>query len=603
MSEIFDEAENSSAQSIPYFHSVLSVLASLKIIKRRRHMKQCRIFWVAFIVCVISSWSLFAHATHDNIQSNQQFRQDVMHFVRDVAAHTKNLKKEQRALNKRWLYESDDMGTYLIHWAVNVSIYAKGHRIGEASACEPKLAQTLAKATLKALKTLPSSLSWKEIQFKITFYYPPNDHQYIMVNAGDKAFELIGNVVPVRKMDTSFVYQRIQSEKAYLLRMMNPQAHAFFKRYNAGSGKREKKLRTIYTASSLYTLLKVQQVMPDPAIVAQIEPIAAFLLMMQEQQGKNAGAFHYDYDPKTQIKDKHFGSGRFIVGTTSKTIFTLLMLYDYTKNSRYLDSAKKAGNWLLTKIDTQGHVNPVSIHYKNKMVIKTKQSFLYSGQVLSALSRLYAVTKESSYYDAATHIANRMVAYIQKQGAFVGDDYRRPNSVSTSWVVMSLLDYAKINPAPLYRQMITRSAGALVNHQINTDQDVYNDGRLMDIMTSSGNGWVNEVMTTLYPFCLAKKMPGCEAYRDYSIASSRWLVQNVYVPANSFNLQDPKMAEGGVIRNFAENSVRTDAVCHGLNSLIGLLAIVGPRDQVLRVIPDTPIDEMMTLLQIGSLPA
>lgn len=567
-------------------------------------MKQYRIFWVAFIFCVLGSWSILSYAAHynDNIQPNQQFRQDVMHFVRDVAAHTNNLKKEQVALDKRWLYESDDMGTYLIHWAVNVSVYSKGHRVGKGRACEPKLSQTLTNATLKALKTVPSSLSSKDIQFKITFYYPPNDHQYIMVNAGDEAFELVGNVVPVRKLDTSLIYQRIQSEKGYLLRMMNPQVHAFFKRYDANTGKREKKLRTIYTASSLYTLLKVQQVKPDPVIAAQIIPIGDFLLMMQEQQGKNAGAFHYDYNPETQVKDEHFGSGRFVVGTASKTIFTLLMLYDYTKDPRYLDSAKKAGNWLLTKIDTQGHVNPVSMHVKNKIVIKTKQSFLYSGQVLSALSRLYAVTKEPSYYEAATHIANRMVTYIQKQGAFVGDDYRRPNSVSTSWVVMSLLDYAKINADSVYRQMITRSAGALVNHQINIGQDVYNDGRLMDIMTSSGNGWVNEVMTTLYPFCQSEKMPGCETYRDYSIASSRWLVQNVYVPANSFNLLDPKMAEGGVIRNFAEDSVRTDAVCHGLNSLIGLLAMVGPREQVLRVIPDTPIDEMMTLLQIGSLP-
>lgn len=530
-----------------------------------------------------------------SIQQNDAFRRDVADFVRETVVNN----AQNQNIDSHW-YNGGSSTFYLIRWAVKVNIYFGGELVGQGKSSLPSLSETLRTASLSAKKTSKlNSEQLKKAQFKITFYYPPDFRQYRLINNGNMTNELVGNIIPVRQLDTALLKERIQLEKSYLLRMMDSEQHAFFKKYNAELDLPDTKLRTIYTASSLYTLLKVLSLGSDGNIENQIKPIADFILMMQEKNGENAGAFHYSYNKTSQKKDEKFGSGRFVVGTASKTIFTLLMLYDRTKDEQYLNAAKQAGNWLMTKVDNKGTVISVTAQFHGKTLKKTKQSFLYSGQILSALSRLYAVTRDKSYYNTASKIAKKILDYVEHKSAFLGDEYRSPNSVTTSWVVMSLLDYAKINPAPIYRKTITRCARELLNKQIHAPWDVFNDGRLMDIITSSGNGWVNEVMTELYPFCKANKMQACSQYRHFIIDSSRWLVQNVYTHANSFNIKNPAMAEGGVIRNFAEKSIRTDAVCHGLNSLVGLLKITGMENQSLAFLPEMPFDEVLGLLEMG----
>jgi hypothetical protein len=533
------------------------------------------------------------------LQQNDAFRWDVIKYVQQEAEHDTAFnarnKNSAKTLDARWV---NGGSPDLIKWAASVSIYKNGEEIGSGKASNHFLSKTLSKATQIACKNAHlQSSELKSIRIKVTFYYPPDGRQYSMIsdkNNPDWAQELIGNIIPVRQMDTALLKEVIQLEKSYLLRMMDPESHAFFKHYDAKNDKNDSKIRTISTASSLFTLLKVNNISSDSAIEQQIKPIAKFLLMMQEHTGKNAGAFHYSYSKKTNKKDQHF-----VVGTASKTIFTLLMLYEATHDEKYINAAKKAGNWLVTKVDTQGYVSPAVKIVNGQEVQIKRQSFLYSGQVLSALSRLYAVTHDQHYYNAATHIANRMVDTVEKKGAFVGDSFRTPNSVTTSRIVMALVDYAKINPEIKYRDTITQSAQALVHHQIDASWDAFNEGRLMDIITTSGNGWVNEVMTALYPFCKNHKMSGCASYKHFIIHSSRWLIQNVYTDQNMFAIKNPLNAKGGVMRNFAEKTVRTNAVCHGLNSLVGLQSIVGKENQSLQFLPERPIDEVIGLLEMG----
>ncbi len=540
--------------------------------------------------------SAYAAEVPKSIQQNNAFRQEVMQFVHQVADHYVDHQNAQKnkAMDNRWF----NGGHPVINWAMEVSVYEHGSLVGRAQTDATSLSEGLIKTSTEAFKQAHlDKNALKDARFKVSFYYPPDSRQYSFVDDGKGAAELIGNVVPVRIMDTDLLKERILAEKAYLLRMMDPDLHALIKRYDAKADVRQKNVRTIYTSSTLFTLLKINSAFPDPVIEKQVEPMANFILSMQEHTGKNAGAFHYSYNKKTHQKDN-----RFVVGTASKTIFTLLLLNERTHDPKYLNAAKEAGNWLMTKVDNEGHVNPVLTYSKNKWNQITKQSFLYSGQVLSALSRLYHATNDKAYYDKATLIANRFVEHVKKNGPFVGDDFRTPNSVSTSWMVMSLLDYAKVNDNPVYRETITHCAAELLARQANDANDAFNYGRVVDLISASGNGWVNEVMTVLYPFCQQTNMPGCEGYRQFIIHSSRWLMQNVYTPANSFAIKNPAVANGGAIPNFLGVTVRTDAVCHGGNSLVGLYEIEGTKDQTYMTVPEMSLDEVLGLLGIGRLP-
>ena len=143
-----------------------------------------------------------------------------------------------------------------------------------------------------------------------------------LVSYRGKALEIVGDVTAVRVLSRSLVRKAIIEQKEYLLRQMNPQHHAFYKLYDAKKDHSETTLRTTYTASALWTLLQMHEFKPDKRIASRIRPIADYLLSMQVQEGKGKGAFHYSFDTVTHEKDR-----RFVVGTTAKTVFTLLELY------------------------------------------------------------------------------------------------------------------------------------------------------------------------------------------------------------------------------------------------------------------------------------
>jgi hypothetical protein len=327
-------------------------------------------------------------------------------------------------------------------------------------------------------------------------------------------------------------------------------------------------VRTIYTASSLYTLLKLSDKDPDPRIAQETPFIKDFLLSMQSADEKTAGAFHYSYDIVTKEKD-----GRFKVGTTSKTIYTLLELYRRTNDATYLTAAQKAGEWLLTMQKPDGWVRPHVHEKRGELIYDERKSFLYTGQVLSAVSRLYSVTKDERYYAAAEKIAALFISESIEQDFAVSDDYRKQCVISASWVVMSLLDYYKISQDTNAWDTLTTTCAHLLAKQHDDPADLLNYGRFEGSLATSGNGWINEVLSELYLYSKAegKDLAAAAQYQQACAKVTRWLIQNTYSEENTFFLKNPQKAYGGLIRNREEETVRTDAVCHGLNAYINML--------------------------------
>jgi hypothetical protein len=520
------------------------------------------------------------------IQENGQFRNEVVRFVRRVAEdYLSNRPPEPQA-------ELAMLG----NWYLTVSIYREGLMKGRGIGNERSLNAALWEAVQEALRNaMLQPLSQEELasaRFLIAFHYPP-DRSFAIIEYGGKGKELVGDIVPVREMNKGLVRLRIEASKRYLLRTMHPELHGFYKKYDAHEDKFGQKLYTIYSASSLYTLLKIYDLDNNPEIEKNIKLIADFLLSMQQREGENTGAFHYAYYVDSGEKER-----RFSVGTASKTIFTLLELHRRLQDPKYLGSAKLAGDWLLKMQHPDGSVSPHATFTDGKWHYEKKDSFLYTGQVLSALSRLYRVTGEKRYYEGAGRIAQGFIGKVEEQGIFLGDDFRPPNTISTSWVAMALMDYAEINPDRIFRDIVFRCIDEILVRRINNPSDVYNHGRFYDTHASSGNGWINEVMVEVYKLCREEGKGGCDRYQDAIVQSSRWLIQNVYSEENVYHIKNPVRVIGGFIRNFTQESVRTDAVCHGVNSLIGLLEITG--EGILISVPERPFEEVINLLRLGT---
>lgn len=503
-------------------------------------------------------------AAPDNLTEYQRFQNAVIGFVRADALAYLTHKPLPQFANKSY----DHAG----RWNTEVSVYLDGVLRGRGVTRGDLLSHSLQAATMTALSgensLKPSDLP--HARFLVSFKYPPRRVASIIDYQG-KGLEFLGDVVIVRTLNRSVIEQQLARARHYLLNVMDPQLHGFPKTFDAITGIPENRLRTIYTASSLYTLLKLDSWKPDPAIEKQIKPIAGFLLSMQCMQDPCTGAFYYSYYPA----EKHHQQ-RFVVGTASKTIFTLIDLWKRTHDQRYLDAAVRAANWLVTMVNKNGTVNALLEKVDGKWHRETDFSFLYSGQVLSALSRLYKVSPDERYRKAADRIATLFRKRLAKAGGKVmGDEFRTPNSVSTSWVAKSLYDYSRIDDNPANHKAVFKAFDAVLANKVNTPDDPYYDGSIYDDPSSSGTGWVNEVLIDVYHLCKEDGRSNCNRYVNAMIHISRWLIQRSFSEANTFALRNPQQALGGSIRNYGQTTVRTDAVCHGNNSLLGLLEITG----------------------------
>ena len=408
----------------------------------------------------------------------------------------------------------------------------------------------------------------------------------------EKEVEVQDGVVIIRNLDKELIRQKIEQGKEFLLRMENKDEHGFYKKYDALNDSFESRLHTVYSASIIYTFLYIYDLEKDEKILEYLPQWGDFLLSMQNKnkEDKSYGAFHYSY-----YLDAEERENRFVVGTAALSIFTLLRLYNLTDDSKYLESAKLAGDWLTTMQKSDGSMKPY-LKYSNKQwVLGIKESLLYNGQVLSALSKLYLVTGDKKYYDTAEGIAQRFAQKYEKEKGYVKGEYREKNPISNSWVVMSLMDFYKASQNDYYKEIIFPLAEEILKNQKDDANELLYYGGWTKAFSSSGTGWISEVMAQTYRFCKEQNKKDCDKYKESVIKAIRWLIQSTYSEENTFFLPNPEKAIGGVFWSRRDKYVRTDSVCHSLNSYI--LIMNDLKDGLLLSIPEKPLEEILDELK------
>ena len=347
---------------------------------------------------------------------------------------------------------------------------------------------------------------------------------------------------------------KIEKGKQFLYRMEDPDYHGFHKYYYAETDSLEQRLHTVYSASIIYTFLYIYDYDKDEEILIRLDEWADFLLFMQETD-KNSpryGAFSYSYFLDAKEKEE-----RYVVGTSALSIFTLLRLYEITGKQKYLDSAEITGNWIISMQRQDGVVKPYTRYNGEEWVYGNKLSLLYNGQCLSALSKLYEATEDKKYYDSGKKIADLFASKYEAAGrSYIVGEYRAKNPISNTWLVMSLMDFYKASKIDYYKDIVFE-----LSHQIISSQ--LDDGRIDGAYSTSGNGWISEVITDTYAFCLQEQRTGCEEYKKAALEIMKWIIARTYTKDSS--LPNPQKAEGGVFWNMSETYIRTDSVCHALN--------------------------------------
>jgi len=380
----------------------------------------------------------------------------------------------------------------------------------------------------------------------------------------EEPIEMIDDAVIIREVSKDLIAEKIEQGKEFLYRMERVQNHGFYKRYEAETDYLGDNLHTVYSASIIYTFLYINDYQEDKKILKNLPLWGDYLLSMQNKDDSLPvyGAFNYSYDWYKQEKEQ-----RYVIGTAALSIFTLLRLHEATGEERFLESAKLAGDWILTMQRDDGVIKPYTrLSEEGKWVSGNKESLLYNGQCLSALSKLYAYTEIEKYYLAAEKIAKHFAEKYELAGRkYVVGEYRSNNPISNSWIVMSLMDFYKVNQDDYYKDIVFELSSQVIANQFKDPNDLLNYGRIGGAYSTSGNGWISEVMTDTYSFCLEQARTDCEKYKQTVVNITRWIIQYTYSENNSSNLKNPEKALGGVYWNKETKYVRTDSVCHALN--------------------------------------
>ncbi len=510
-------------------------------------------------------------------QNNKELRDQILFFIRQVV--------------ENYYSDSDpevpDFFEKQERWLVKATLYSKGEVIGRAE----RIADGLFSSVLKevVVETLESGgVSEQEAgDSRFVIEVGALDGEiFSLVEYEGRAEELKGEVIPVRRMTRGLLEQNIVQSKEYLFRVVHPEQGGVYKYYYPQQDKFDNSLRTTYTSTLFYSLLKINDFQSDKRVEELTPKITDFLFSMQETEKQKAiGAFHYSLDLEKNEKDYHF-----VVGTNSKTIYTLIELYKKTGEEKYLNAARKSADWLLTMQDPDGSMKSYIRYDNEEWYHSAKYSVLYNGQVLSALSRIYRVTGEEKYLTGAGRIADNFRETVEKQGCYVGDDYRTKNPISSSWLVMSLLDYYLASGQESYKDIVFECSNDLLKRQLRNENDILGYGRWPGAYSTSGNGWICEVFSEVYNFCREQGRENCSPYKEAVVKSARWIIERTYTPANSYWLDNDR-ALGGAFWNRQERYVRTDSVAHAVN---GYVNVIGELDEgVIFYIPEAPYYQLL----------
>lgn len=450
---------------------------------------------------------------------------------------------------------------------VVVSIWADGRPLALARSRHDEVCAALEQATRSAVAS--SRLSRAQLgyaRFAVEFTHL----DVAMIEHGEGGVELVKGFVPVRRVDKGMVRRHLDAGRDYLLRVIDAQRGGVHKYYYADTSEFEDRLHTIYTASAVYTLLALYRHDHDERLRGPIERGGRFLLSMQRiAPGLDGhGAFHYSVDLQGRREPL------FVVGTTAKSIFTLIELHAFTKDTAYLDAARLAADWLIGMQEPDGSVIAkleVEDASEGELQASERESTLYAGQLSSALSRLYVATGDERYLAAAGRTATYLLDKQAREGCYVGDEYRKANPVSSSWLILSLFDYAKASGDTRVRATAYACADELLERQLDAPDDIDRHGRWGGSLSSSGNGWLAEVYALLFRECRASDSARCSEYREAIVRVFRVLMQHTYTPESAFAAKRPAIANGGLFWNTRERYVRTDAVCHALNAYVFMI--------------------------------
>jgi len=342
-----------------------------------------------------------------------------------------------------------------------------------------------------------------------------------------------------------------------------------------------------------------------------------FLVRMQNPDG----SYQYEYYPEID----RYSTDNNILRHTG-VVYSLVLLYEYSHETRYLESAKKGADFLLQHLEYIDDDTAYIFHdddaklggaglavialveletaektgkyldiikdltnfilfmqedtgkYKSYYIdegeyVSSGDSYIYPGEAMLALVRAYTLFEDQRY------LASLERAYDYYSIAFAQD----PTTEFTPWTAQAFVRLYEISPKQKYANFVFAMEDWLTSQQYLDNAprpDYLGAYGTMDIPSITA-GVRSEGVSDAY--ILAKKLgyeEKAERYKQSILLASNFLMKLQHTEANTKTYLHPEVGTGAFVYKVGDTAARVDYTQHAISAMIKTLTYVPP-DQVM----------------------
>ncbi len=260
-------------------------------------------------------------------------------------------------------------------------------------------------------------------------------------------------------------------------------------------------------------------------------------------------------------------NGKTKLGGNALAVVAVLKYYNQMKEQKFLDVATRLGDWILASQNKEGEYVIQTQLFPSGEVTKFRSQY-YPGEALLALVRLFQIDGQTKWLDAAESGAKFLIN--------IRDGKKENNELAHDhWLLYALNELYRFRPNKIYIDHSMRLANAILNSQ--SDAADFKD-------------WNGSFYTPPRSTPTATRMEGLYAAyqlaRDYNNDEMRnkikkglergirFQLQTQFRPETAIYLSDPQRALGGFKRSLTNYEIRIDYVQHNISSLLGMFDVL-----------------------------
>jgi len=339
-----------------------------------------------------------------------------------------------------------------------------------------------------------------------------------------------------------------------------------------------------------------------------------FLVRMQNPDG----SYKYKYDAKL---DSYSSSNNILRHTG--VVYSLLLLYEYSGQQKYLDSAKKGINFLLQNIEyidddtayvyfnnkaklggsalavislakleaieNTGKNNDFihdltnfilfmqedtgkfqSFYIYNDKYVSPKDSKIYPGEAMLALVRAYHLFDEERYLKS-----------LENAFTFYQEDFTKDLNLDfVIWTPVAFVELYEIMPEEKYANFVFQMEDYITEFQHLESYTIQEHiGGYVPGLPTINAGSRTESVSDAY--LLAKKLSDqarVDKYKKSMLLGSNFLLQLQKSESNVIKYEGPDEVSGTFFHNFYSSSARIDYTQHAISAMIKTLSYIPPEE-------------------------